>query len=479
MQACSRARLHLAAARPRPVARPARRRQHLGQARATTSSARRRHPLREGQRLGPGDDRGRGLRAGARSTHVRAARDAGARSPTRRWCTSCGTRSLDPARPRRRSRRSCTRSCPTGSSTTRTPTRCSRSSTRPTARSASARSTATRVVVVPYVMPGFDLARAARASVPPSRRRGTIGMVLLQPRHLLLRRDGARVLRADDRAGRRGPRSTCEQQRRLGRSACRRRRAASPIALRRSRSCAATSRAAAGVPLLARHDSTAHSLGFAQRRDVARLSQQGPATPDHVIRTKRVPLLGRDVDALRSGVPRLLRRSTPQRERAEDDARPGAARGRSTRSSASLAAGTRARRTPPSPRRSTTTPSTSSCAPSARRLARAPGRSDIFDVEYWDLEQAKLRKAASPPAVRRRGRAGHRRRVGHRQGLRVEAFLERGAAVVGLDLNPAIADARERADFLGLTLRRHRRRGESTRRSTRRCGASAASTCWC
>ena len=37
------------------------------------------------------------------------------------------------------------------------------------------------------------------------------------------------------------------------------------------------------------------AAAFAGRSDLARVSQQGPVTPDHVIRTKRVPLLGRDV----------------------------------------------------------------------------------------------------------------------------------------------------------------------------------------
>ena len=40
------------------------------------------------------------------------------------------------------------------------------------------------------------------------------------------------------------------------------------------------------------------SLAFANRKDIiGKISQRGPATPDHVIRTKRVPLVGRDVQA--------------------------------------------------------------------------------------------------------------------------------------------------------------------------------------
>src|SRR5262249_48612752 len=53
---------------------------------------------------------------------------------------------------------------------------------------------------------------------------------------------------------------------------------------------------AAGFPLLLAVHDDAHSLAFCRRDDVAELSQQGPATPDHVIRTKRVPLIGRDVE---------------------------------------------------------------------------------------------------------------------------------------------------------------------------------------
>jgi NAD(P)-dependent dehydrogenase (short-subunit alcohol dehydrogenase family) len=76
---------------------------------------------------------------------------------------------------------------------------------------------------------------------------------------------------------------------------------------------------------------------------------------------------------------------------------------------------------------------------------------DIFDVEYWDLEQAKLRKAGKPPVF-----SGEVVLVtGAASGIGkacVQAFLARGAAVVGLDINPDISDTGgQRADFLGLT----------------------------
>ncbi len=37
-------------------------------------------------------------------------------------------------------------------------------------------------------------------------------------------------------------------------------------------------------------------MRFVGRDDLADLATRGPVTPDHVIRTKRVPLVGRDVE---------------------------------------------------------------------------------------------------------------------------------------------------------------------------------------
>jgi NAD(P)-dependent dehydrogenase (short-subunit alcohol dehydrogenase family) len=86
----------------------------------------------------------------------------------------------------------------------------------------------------------------------------------------------------------------------------------------------------------------------------------------------------------------------------------------------------------------------------AERLGgwRALSARELFDVEYWDLEQAKLAKAGKPPVF-----AGEVALVtGAASGIgraSVEAFLARGAAVVGLDLAPEIETMLARPDFLG------------------------------
>ena len=166
------------------------------------------------------------------------------------------------------------------------------------------------VIVVPYVMPGFELARLCAELIPAQLTDATIGLVLLNhglvsfgetaresyertiaPRHA--RRGvsrGARLTAACERSGRR-----------LG--------ARHPS----SRSFARRLSAAAGFPLVLRRDDDPAGLAFARRPDVAALSQAGPATPDHAIRTKRVPLVGRDVDGVRGGLPRATSTRTPAR----------------------------------------------------------------------------------------------------------------------------------------------------------------------
>ena len=105
--------------------------------------------------------------------------------------------------------------------------------------------------------------------------------------------------------------------------------------------------------------------------------------------------------------------------------------------------------------------------------------SDIFDVEYWDLEQAKLRRGGSPPVF-----AGEVALVtGAASGIGkacVDALLKRGAAVVGLDINPAICEQHAWSRRLsGRRVRRDRASQARATRSTRRSMRSAAWTCWC
>lgn len=74
---------------------------------------------------------------------------------------------------------------------------------------------------------------------------------------------------------------------------------------------------------------------------------------------------------------------------------------------------------------------------------------DIFDVEYWDLEQAKLKSAGDPPPF-----AGEVALItGAASGIGkacAESFLQRGAAVIGLDIDQIIETAFRHPAYLGL-----------------------------
>jgi NAD(P)-dependent dehydrogenase (short-subunit alcohol dehydrogenase family) len=188
-------------------------------------------------------------------------------------------------------------------------------------------------------------------------------------------------------------------------------------------------------------------LGFARHPDVARISQSGPATPDHVIRTKPWPMLGRDVarfsgayrgyfekNARQAKEPKTILDTAPRM--ALDTELGFAAFGRTAKDTAIV---------------EDLYAHTIEVILRAEALGgwRALEDRHTFDIEYWDLEQAKLKKAGNPPVF-----AGEVAVVtGAASGIGkacAEAFLRRGAAVVGVDRNAAIADLFRRQDYLGI-----------------------------
>jgi NAD(P)-dependent dehydrogenase (short-subunit alcohol dehydrogenase family) len=204
----------------------------------------------------------------------------------------------------------------------------------------------------------------------------------------------------------------------------------------------------AGFPLVLRVNDNPKFLGFTQRKDVEKLSQQGPATPDHVIRTKPFPMLGRDVPGYAKRYGEYFQRFAAEAKEKKTmlDAAPRMALDPSL---GFVAAG----RTP----KDTAIVEelydhTIDVILRAEALGgwRALDQRHTFDIEYWDLEQAKLKKSGSPP-----GFAGEVALVtGAASGIGkacVEAYLKRGAAVIGLDRNSAIESMWKRPDVLGLT----------------------------
>ncbi len=303
------------------------------------------------------------------------------------------------------------------------------------------------VVVVPYVMPGFDLAQRCAEEFARQSGPQTIGMVLLN-HGIFSFGDDARqsyermidlVGRAEDYLKRKGAWEVAPGQTVLASDGM-----AMALELARLRRQLAE---AAGFPVVLRRVADAAAMAFAAREDLATIAQQGPATPDHVLRTKRLPMLGRDVadyvEAYRSYFathePRAKERKTmldPAPRVILDRELGLCTAGRGAKDAAIVAE---------------IYQHTIEIILRATALGgyRALPAQDIFDVEYWDLEQAKLKKGGKPAAF-----AGEVALVtGAASGIGkacVDSLLARGAAVVGLDINPAIASLYRRVDFLGI-----------------------------
>ena len=302
------------------------------------------------------------------------------------------------------------------------------------------------MVVIPYVMPGFDLARLCAERFAAEAGPNTIGMVLLnhgifsfgQNAQESYERMIALVGRAEDYL----------KQKNAWDVASAAATAAHGIELAREQAkLRADISSAAGFPMIVARHADKKSLSFARRADLATIAQQGPATPDHVIRTKRLPLLGRDVAAYVGEYKKYFATLEPQAKERKTmlDAAPRVvldselglcAVGKSAQDVCIVA---------------DIYNHTMDIISRATALGgyRALLAKDIFDVEYWDLEQAKLRKGGKPlpftgEVVLVTGAASG---IGK---ACVESLLARGAAVAALDLDARVTTLKNGANFLGL-----------------------------
>ncbi|MDP2752747.1 MAG: bifunctional aldolase/short-chain dehydrogenase [Rhodocyclaceae bacterium] len=300
-----------------------------------------------------------------------------------------------------------------------------------------------KVVIVPYVMPGFDLARLCSLGFSRQRTANTIGMVLMN--HGIFsfgetaQESYERMIELVTMAEQALPKQTTPADDLPDNTPWR-----IDLATLRQHISSLTD-----APILLTTHTNAKTLGFARRPDVAVLSQQGTATPDHVIRTKRLPMLGRSWDA-------LFRYETDYRDYCKEHSKHGPARtmldpaprvildpqwglatvGRTAKEAQIVA---------------DIYDHTIDIILNATSLGgfRTLAPEELFEVEYWDLEQAKLKKSGSSPMFT--GEIALVTGAASGIGLAcVDALLARGATVIGLDIHPSIETLRPRADFLGI-----------------------------
>ena len=301
------------------------------------------------------------------------------------------------------------------------------------------------VVVVPYVMPGFDLARLCAEEFKKQVNSSTIGMVLLNHGIFSFAETAkdsydcmiALVTQAEDYLKEKGAWTLPTAP-------------ATPIPpvdriqisqLRQQVSLAAKK------PMILRSFRDETTMRFIQRSDLTQISQQGPATPDHVIRTKSIPMIGQDVAAYTQAYQKYFEQhSTSAKEpktmldpapRFVLDPDLGMVCIGNTSKDTNIVADIYKH--------------TIEVISRATMLGgyKALSPKDLFDMEYWDLEQAKLRKGGTPPEF-----TGEVALVtGAASGIGkacVTHLLQRGAAVIGLDIDPNVVNCFDRTDYLGL-----------------------------
>jgi rhamnose utilization protein RhaD (predicted bifunctional aldolase and dehydrogenase)/NAD(P)-dependent dehydrogenase (short-subunit alcohol dehydrogenase family) len=298
------------------------------------------------------------------------------------------------------------------------------------------------VIIVPYVMPGFELARECARKIQAELKPSTIGMVLLK--HGLFsfgetaEESYARMISLVERAENYLKKHGAWELPPIG--------PIGPVGPMRVPLAALRKEIArsAGFPLILSTDSTPRTLAFARGSNLSEISQRGPVTPDHILRTKRLPMLGRDVNAFAAGYREYFARNAPRAGEPKTMLDPAprvildpefglTTAGRSAKEAA-IARDLYSH--------------TMDVIMRAEALGgyRALSEEELFEFEYWDLEQAKLRRAGVPPMF-----AGEIACVtGAASGIGkacVEALLKRGAAVVGLDLK---IQGLASPDYLGL-----------------------------
>jgi rhamnose utilization protein RhaD (predicted bifunctional aldolase and dehydrogenase)/NAD(P)-dependent dehydrogenase (short-subunit alcohol dehydrogenase family) len=301
-----------------------------------------------------------------------------------------------------------------------------------------------RVVLVPYVMPGFKLAQAIHELIRDQDWSGVEGLILLnhgvftfgatgEESYLRMIRlvSDAEVYLEDQEALTVAQGEGLEVDRQV------------LVALRGqvSKQLAA--------PVVALPDRSSSAVGFSCLEHVADLVCRGPVTPDHVIRTKPKPLLL--TGDSKENMARFSQDYQAYFERQAQDGLiclDGAPRWCVWPGHGTVAFGR-------------TVKEAAIVRDINRHTMRAMqwgealggwtplGETDIFEMEYWELEQAKLKRGKTRPpmagqvAVVTGAASGIGRAVS-------KALLAEGAAVVGVDRSSGVKDAFSGDAWLGV-----------------------------
>jgi len=302
-----------------------------------------------------------------------------------------------------------------------------------------------RVVIVPYVMPGFDLAKEVGRIFSEMASDETEGVVLLN--HGIFsfgntaRESYERMIDLVNTA----------EQYLINQNAWDNEKPLTDVKSKKIRGDVSELRKkislVAGNPVLLNLTNSQRGLSFSKRDDVEKISTRGPLTPDHVIRTKRIPMIGRNVEKYVKEYVSYFRthKINAKEKKTMLDPAPRVildnefglcAVGKNMGEIGII---------------SDIYEHTIESILRAEKLGgyKALPASDIFDIEYWDLEQAKLHKNIN--SLEFQGEVvlitGAASGIGKSC---VQSFLNRGAAVVGIDIDSSIETNYKHNNYLGL-----------------------------
>ncbi|MEP7324624.1 MAG: bifunctional aldolase/short-chain dehydrogenase [Gemmatimonadota bacterium] len=291
-----------------------------------------------------------------------------------------------------------------------------------------------RVLIVPYVMPGFILAREVYEMTRQTDWRSIDGLVLLNHGVFTFGDDARSSYEKMITLVGKAEEYLSANARKKGDA---KPRAVKPGAMAQLAWLRKAVSAARGSAMVARLDQGGEALEFASLPAVADLASRGPLTPDHVIRTKpRGMFVGPDatvsVQEYRARYEEYFaRHRTPGLSQLDPAPRwavlPGAGTATfgATAAEADIAADIIRH--------------TRRAIQAAEALGgwKPLGEAELFEVEYWELEQAKLKKSGGRPAFQ--GKIAVVTGAASGIGKAVaEALHSAGASVLGLDINPAI-----------------------------------------